>query len=146
MTNHFFHERWETSHILFLENRRILTKNDLSLYGDISKTKKDIPNLISCKRACERSEQTTGEALVYIINKIRMSVRPSVCLSVYLRLLIGARYVGKLYMVRSEISRGRFLSMFRSEPTTLPDAIVRKADTGRKKRQKIVVFSRFSRY
>ena len=88
--------------------------------------------LYSCERACERSEQTTGEALVYIINKIRMSVRPSVRLSVYLRLLIGARYVGKLYMVRSEISTGRFLSMFRREPTTLPDATVRKLEFGRK--------------
>ena len=49
-----------------------------------------------------------------------------------------------LYMVRSAISRGRFLTMFRSEPTNLPDAIVRKPGNGRKKRRKIVVFSRFS--
>ena len=49
-----------------------------------------------------------------------------------------------LHMVRSAISRERFSTMFRSKPTTLLDAIVRKTDNGRKKRRKIVVFSRFS--
>ena len=85
------------------------------------------------------------KALVYLNNRIRMFVCLFVCLFVSLRLLIGVRYVHELYMVRSGISRGRFRFIFRSEPTTLPDAIVRKPDTGRKKRRKIVVFSRFSR-
>ena len=42
------------------------------------------------------------------------------------------------------IYQGRLLSIFRDRPTDRPDAIVRKPDTGRKKHEKIVIFSMFS--
>ena len=72
-----------------------------------------------------------------------LSVCLSVCLFVHLRLFIGASYVCEWYTVRSGISRGRFLTMFRSEPTTLPAAMSRKADTGRKNDRKNDLFWRF---
>ena len=47
-----------------------------------------------------------------------------------IELLLGiSKDMHYLYMDRSEISRGRFLTMFRSEPTTLSDAIVRKPES-----------------
>ena len=48
-----------------------------------------------------------------------------------------------LYMDRSGIYPDGFLCMFRGRPTDRPDAIVRKPDTGRKKREKIAIFSKF---
>ena len=49
-------------------------------------------------------------------------------------------------MVRTEIYVDRFLSIFQVRPTNRLDAIVRKADSGRRKLAKIVIFWRFSKY
>ena len=63
-----------------------------------------------------------ASSLVYIINRITMSVR----LCVPLRLLNGNRYVDEWYMVGRGIYLGRTLSNFRIIPTTISDGIGRK--------------------
>ena len=63
-----------------------------------------------------------ASSLVYIINRITMSVR----LCVPLRLLNGNRYVDEWYMAGRGIYLGRTLSNFRIIPTTISDGIVRK--------------------
>jgi len=48
-----------------------------------------------------------------------------------------------LYMIRTGIDRGVFLSIFGVRPTNRPDATVRKPDSGGKKWSTIDVFWRF---
>ena len=87
--------------------------------------------------------QSTGEALVLYINKIRMSVCLSVCL--FVRYLLLGKFINieVLYMDRRRILLGRFLSIFRIRPATWSEVIVRKPDTGRKNGRKNPVFWRF---
>ena len=80
--------------------------------------------------------------LSYYINRI-VSVCLFVCLSVRYLLLENLWYIAISYMDRSEIYQGRFRFWFRLRPDIISDVIVRKPDTGRKKRSKNVVFRRF---
>ena len=82
-------------------------------------------------------DQTTREALVIYINRIR---RLSVCLFVRELLRGKSCYIDLLYMDRREIYRGVPLSIFRVDPDTWSDTVGRKPDTGRKNGRKNVVF------
>ena len=82
--------------------------------------------------------QSTGVSPSPTINRI-VSVCLFVCLSVRYLLLENLWYIAILYMDRSEIYQGVFLSMFRVDPTNFPDAIGVKLE----KLPKMDIFWRF---
>ena len=87
-----------------------------------------------------RPTGATGEALVIYMNKIRMSVRPSVCLFKTYILPGSLARVYILYMVGSGIHPEVSLFVFRICPDNCPDAIVRKPDTIGKTQPKLTYF------